>query len=258
MAIITRQRIHVSVAIEGTTGSSYLAELGQIYGPEHVLVYRHTEKTFIRLSELPYSPAKSILIKGKEILGITPFFNQSNSDKPGNADQRRSYARKDLPADTAAVYGLFTPEFLKGVLENPFISIILKDPLERMITLYNDWITSKGETEWRTTLPFDKSINFSAFATNELFINFQSKCLGSRRLGDFDLVGIAECQDGFIAQLKNKDWTGYLDQKPHRIQFNKAKYRNLEITPEFLEHFQSLHHLDYSIYQQAKEFIGYC
>lgn len=158
----------------------------------------------------------------------------------------------------AAVYGPFTPEFLKGAIENPFISIILKDPLERMISLYDDWTASKGDVDWRTPLSYNKTIKFTAFALDELFINFQSRCLGSRRLGDFDLVGIAECQDGFIAQLKNKDWTGYMDQKSHPIRFNKPKYKKLEITPEFLEHFQTVHQLDYSIYQQAKEFIGYC
>lgn len=86
MTAIIRQRVHVSVAIEGTTGSSYLGELGQIYGPEHVLVYRHSEKKFIRLSELAYSPAQSILIRGKEILGNTPFLIKAiltNRENPG-------------------------------------------------------------------------------------------------------------------------------------------------------------------------------
>ena len=258
MTDIMRQRVHVSVAIEGTTNSSFLAELGQIYGPEHVLVYKHSGKKFIRLSELPHSPAQSVLMKGKEILINTPIFKQRTSTAPEKAEAERWYSRKDLPEDTAAVHGAFTPEFLKGAIENPFISIILKDPLERMISLFDDWTTSKGEVDWRTPIPFDQSLRFTDFALKEVFMNFQSKCLGSRRLGDYDLVGIAECQEGFIAQLKNKDWTGFLDHKSHPIQFNKPKYRKLEITPEFLEHFQSVHQLDYSIYQQAKEFMGYC
>jgi hypothetical protein len=252
---ILRQRVHVSVAIEGTTNSSFIAELGQLHGPENVFVYKLSRKKFIRLSELPYSPAQSILIKSKKILGSTALFN--------NGDQQESeveqwYSRKDLPEETAAVYGSFTPEMFKGIFENPFISIILKDPLERMITLYECWTRSKGDVDWRTPLPFDNTLRFVDFSLKEEFINFQSKCLGSRRLGDFDVVGISECQDGFIAQLKNKDWTGYLDQNPQTIQFDKPKYRKLEITPEFFEQFQSAHQLDYSIYQQTKEFIGYC
>jgi hypothetical protein len=254
---ISRHRVHVSVAIEGTTNSSFLAELGQIYGPEHVLVYKFSGRKFIRLSEFPYSPAQTILMKGKEILGNTPFFNQNNND-PEKDGGERWYDRRDLPENTAAVHGPFTPEIFKGIFENPFISIMLKDPLERMITLFEEWTVSKGEVDWRVSIPYDKSLKFAEFALEEDFINFQSKCLGSKRLGDFDLVGISICQDGFIAQLKNKDWTGFLDQNSQSIQFNKPRYRNLEITPEFLEQFQGAHQLDYSIYQQAKEFMGYC
>ncbi len=257
MTDITRQRVHVSVAIEGTTNSLFLAELGHIYGPEQVLVYNFSGRKFIRLSELPYSPAKSFLMKGKEILGNTHFFNKNNS-APEKAEAERWYARRDLPENTAVVHGTFTPEIFKGIFENPFISIMLKDPLERMITLFEEWTGSKGEVDWRVSIPFDKSLKFVEFALKEDFINFQSKCLGSRRLGDFDLVGISECQDGFIAQLKNEDWTGFLDQNPQTVQFNKPRYRNLEITQEFLEQFQGVHHRDYSIYHQAKDFIGYC
>ena len=254
MTDIPRQRVHVSVAIEGTTNSSYLAELGQIYGPEQVLVYKLSNKKFIRLSELPYRPAQSILMKGKEILGNTPFFNGD----PQQGKLERWYARNDLPENTAAVHGSFTPEMLKGIFENPFISIILKDPLERMITLFEEWSNARGDVDWRVSIPFDNSLSFPDFALENDFINFQSKCLGSRRLGDFDLVGISECQDGFIAQLKNKDWTGLLDQNSKMIQFDKPRYKKLKITPEFYEQFQITHQLDYSIYQQAKEFIGYC
>lgn len=253
-----RQRVHVSVAIEGTTNSSFLAELGNIYGPDHVLVYNLSGKKFIRLSDLPYSPAKSILIKGKEILGITPFFNQNSNGDSENTETERWYVQKDLPKDTAAVHGAFTPGMFKGILENPFISIILKDPLERMISLYEEWTSTKGEVDWRSSIPFNESLKFPNFALSDELINSQSKCLGAKRLGDFDLVGIAECQDGFIAQLKNKDWTGFMDQNSKGIQYDKPRYRNLEITPEFLDQFQITNQLDYSIYQQAKDFMGYC
>ncbi len=257
MTDITHRQVHVSVAIEGTTNSSFLAELGQIYGPEQVLVYKFSGRKFIRLSELPNNPAQSIFMKGKEILGNTHFFNINNSD-PEKAKAERWYARRDLPENTAVVHGTFTPEIFKGIFKNPFISIMLKDPLERMITLFEEWTSSTGEVDWRVSIPFDKSLKFVEFALKEDFINFQSKCLGNRRLGDFDLVGLSECQDGYLAQLKNKDWTGFLNQNSQEIQFNKPRYKNLEITPEFLEHFQGVHQRDYSIYQQAKEFIGYC
>jgi len=82
--------------------------------------------------------------------------------------------------------------------------------------------------------------------------------MGNRRLGDYDLVGVAECQPGFIAQLKNKDWTGYIKQNSIGYQIDKPKYKNLGITSDFIENFKIANQMDYSIHQQAKEFIGYC
>ncbi len=35
------------------------------------------------------------------------------------------------------------------------------------------------------------------------------------------------------------------------------KYKNLEITSDFLTHFQEINEMDYSIYQQAKDYMGY-
>ncbi|MCJ7718157.1 MAG: hypothetical protein MUO54_16780 [Anaerolineales bacterium] len=259
MTDITSQRVHVSVNIEGTTNSSFLAELGNIYGSEHVLVYKLSQKKFIRLSEIPLKPGQSLIKMGKDLLVNSPLFNNNASDeKTSSQDQTIWYPRRDLPADTAAVHGHFTPSLFKGVIENPFISIVLKDPLERMISLYEEWVFAKGDVDWRVKIPFNKKTKFINFAVEEIFCNFQSRSLGNKRLGDYDLVGVAECQAGFIAQLKNKDWTGYVKQKSGRNQLERPKYKNLEITSDFLDHFQSINQMDYAIYQQAKEFMGYC
>jgi len=61
LADITRQRIHVNIHIEGTTNSSFLAELGNIYGTDHILVYKLPQKRFIRLSDIPLKPTQSLL-----------------------------------------------------------------------------------------------------------------------------------------------------------------------------------------------------
>lgn len=255
---ITGKRVHVSVHIEGTTNSSFLADLGNVYGVEHVLVYKLPQKRFIRLSDIPINPAQSLIKMGREFLVNTPFFN---SPPQVTGDETRGelwYKRKELPDNTTAVHGYFTPSLFKGVFENPFISIILKDPLERLISLFEEWTQTKGDVNWRITIPYNKKINFTKFALHENFINFQSRCLGNRRLGDYDLVGVTECQAGFIAQLNNKDWTGYVNQKSSVIQLDKPRYKNLDITSSFLDHFQELNERDYAIYNQAKEYMGFC
>jgi hypothetical protein len=256
---ITGQRVHVNVHIEGTTNSSFLAELGNIYSTDRVLVYKLPQKRFIRLSDIPLKPPHSLVKMGKDLLGNAPFFsNSSSSENSDPSDENLWFKRRELPADTAAVFGSFTPSLFKGVYENPFFSIILKDPLERMISLYEEWNKTKGNARWRANIPFDKNMPFVDFAIEEVFTNFQSRCLGSKRLGDYDLVGVAECQEGFIAQLKNKDWKGYVNQEPSEIQLDLPKYTNLGITSGFLKHFQEINHMDYSIHEQAKEYMGFC
>ncbi len=258
MAIVTEQRVHVSVQIEGNTNSSFLNDLGAIYGPEHVLVYKVSLKRFIRLSDLPQSPTSSLLKIGKGLLGNTPFFNLNSSEVDPESSEQNLFARKDLPQDTTAVHGHFTPSLFKGIFDNPFVSIILNDPLERMITLFDEWKSHKGETDWRVNIPFDNNLLFTDFVYQDGFMNAQSKCLGNRRLGDYDLVGVSECQTGFIAQLQNKDWTGYINHTSNGYQLDKPRYKNLGITPDFVEEFKIANQMDYSIHQQAKEYIGYC
>ncbi|HDD55777.1 MAG TPA: hypothetical protein ENG59_06015 [Chloroflexi bacterium] len=259
MEDIAGGRVHISVHIEGTTNTSFLAELGNIYGAEHVLVYQLAQKRFLRLSDLPYNPAASLIKIGKDLLENAPLISQIIPDNGNPAPSPAGgYSRKELPPDTAVVYGHFTPNLFRGIFDNPFISIILKDPLERMITSYKEWKGKQGIVDWRATIPYKKNITFRDFALREEFINFQSKSLGSKRLGDYDLVGVTECQASFIAQLRNKDWTGYVEPLPKGYPLEKSRYKNLGITQEFLEEFQSANQLDYSIYQQAKEFMGYC
>jgi hypothetical protein len=256
---ISGDRVHISVNIEGTTNSSFLAELGGIYGQEQVLVYQLSQKRFVRLSDLQNNPAANLVKFGKDLIENTPLLNQllpeADEDETGN---KIGYPLKDLPSDTAVVHGHFTPNMFQDLFDNPFISIVLRDPLNRMIALFEEWKHKKGKVDWRVTVPYRAKMPFREFALQEDFINFQSKSLGNRRLGDYDLVGVADCQAGFIAQLKNKDWTEFIPPEKNGYKLGKPRYKKLGVTPEFLEEFQEANQLDYSIYRQAKEFMGYC
>lgn len=246
------QRIHVSVAIEGTSNSSYLADLAKLYGAECVLVYQLPEKIFIRLSEIPLNPLQSLLKKGKKLL-------RSESADPGEGLPGQTwYTRKHLPDDTKAVHGYFTPSLFRGTIENPFTSIILRDPLERTIAIYEEWKAHKGDVDWRFEIPWDKKMDFESFAFLDKNMNFQSRCLGNQRLGDYDLVGVFDCLPGFIAQLKNEDWTNFTGKSGSGPQLNRSRYKNLGIDKEFFERFQEANQKDYAIYQQAKAFMGFC
>lgn len=259
MEDITGGRVHISVHIEGTTNSSFLSELGNIYGPEHVLVYRLSQKRFYRLSDIPHNPAASLIKLGKDLLENAPLISQIIPENGGSTPSPEDgYPRNKLPPNTAVIHGHFTPNLFRGIYDNPFVSIILKDPLERVISLYEEWKRKQGDVDWRVKIPYKKSIGFKDFALRVELANSQSKSLGSQRLGDYDLVGVTECQAGFIAQLRNKDWTGYINPSPKGYQLEKPRFKSLGIDKSFVEEFQDFHQMDYSIYQQAKEFMGFC
>jgi hypothetical protein len=253
-----QQRVHVSVAIEGTTSTAYLTELSKLYGADHVLIYQLPRKQFIRYSDLQNNPVQSLLKLGRGLLENTPLLNTNQVETENIESGTIWFSKKQLPEDTAAVHGYFTPSLLKGKLENPFVSIILRDPLERMIAAYQEWKKNKGSKHWRNDIPYEKDLNFQDFSRISENHNFQSRCLGSQRLGDYDLVGVYECLAGFIAQLNNEDWTEYSKRPPAEPRIKKPRYKNLGITEEFLEEFKELHQKDYAIYQQAKSFMGYC
>ena len=39
--------------------------------------------------------------------------------------------------------------------------------MERMITLFEEWTVSKGEVDWRVSIPYDKSLKFAEFALRD-------------------------------------------------------------------------------------------
>ena len=85
MTDITNHRVHVSVQIEGATNSAFLNDIGGIYGPEHVLVYKVSTKKFIRLSDLSLSPGVTLINKGRELLGSSSLFQSMIVD--GNSEE---------------------------------------------------------------------------------------------------------------------------------------------------------------------------
>ncbi len=255
---MVRQRIHVSIAIEGTSNSSYLAELAKLYGADQVLIYQLPERKFIRLSELPLNIFQSLIEKGKELLVSTKLVSKEKSDQEISIPGQSWYSRNDLPEDAAAVHGYFTPSLFRGIVENPFTSIILRDPLERLITIFEEWKRSKGETDWRIQIPFDKMMDFRRFSMLDKNTNFQSRCLGNQRLGDYDLVGVYQCLPGFIAQLKNENWTNHTGTPAGEPPLQRPRYKNLGIDDPFFAEFKEANQKDYAIYQQAKAFMGFC
>ena len=246
------QKVHLSIHIEATTGTSFLAQLGKIYGADHVLHYNNQHKKLIRLSEIPVTPAQSVIQSGKKLLTKTPLINKVFPEITGQSSEESLWLDLDeIPEDTEVIHGHFTPDLFDGTFENIFLTLVLREPLERMVKQYRQWKRNQGQVDWRVTVPFDSDLPFREYAFLKEYRNYQSKYLGDKRLGDFDHLDIHLCQlrcedwSEIPIQVKKPDYDRYLDDK------------KLDLDQEWLEEFQEYHEKDYYIYTQAKEFMGY-
>ncbi|MFO8036616.1 MAG: hypothetical protein R6U57_08355 [Anaerolineales bacterium] len=261
MNSINRGRIHLSVDIEATAGDEVLAELGRLYTHEHVLVYDTQKQKLFRLSDLSNSRLKSLLKRSGKRLDESPLRNfikqLSSSLFLRHKRNVEWFDTQRIPPDTAAIHGYFQPNLFKGILENPFMSVLLREPLERTIAQYVEWKRSKGKVRWRIDIPYQPNTTFREFAFRNELKNFQFKSLGDKRLGDFDLIGVAECLDGFIMQLHGEEPRRNGIQ-PTQGRIQQSKYKKLGITEDLIEEFKEYNRKDYDLYYLAKEFIGYC
>lgn len=257
---INRGRIHLSVDIESTAGPTLLAELGNLYQQERVLVYDINRHQCFRLSDLPGSPLQVLINKGRQFLQRTPLRSLFKDPHPAIHPNKRNmtwFDIDDLPPDTAAVHGHYYPELFASEFENPFISIVLREPLERAVAQYLTWKKSKGNVRWRLDIPYQQGMKFEEFAFRDELKNFQFECMGDKRLGDFDLIGVTECLEGFIQQLRGEEPKKNSGQT-HPGNIPPATYKKLGITEELKEEFSAFNQKDYDLYRLAKEFMGFC
>lgn len=251
------QKLHLSIHIENTTGSSFVAQLGKLYGPDCLFLYDNQSETFTRLSDAPVTIGQNVLKTGRDLLEKAPLVNKLIPGPEAGSSSLEGYPLNELPEEAAAVHGHFTPDLFDGAVESTLLTIVLREPLERMVRQYRDWVRREGRVDWRIPLAYDPDLTFREFAFLKAYRNYQSKYLGDKRLGDFDVVGVLDQLEIHLCQIRGEDWS----QVP--IQNKKAGYgrflkdKKLGLTPELIEEFKEYHLKDYAIYNQAKEFMGY-
>jgi len=257
---INNGRIHLHIDIESTAGDEILAELGKIYDQEHVLVYDTHKQKLIRLSELPSSPLPNLFTKGKKLKG-SPFQNLLKNLSSSVLKKHKGHLNwidtQKIPSDTAAIHGHFQPDLFKGVLENCFLSVIFREPLERAVAQFMEWKHAKGNVHWRVDIPFQSNMTFKEFSFLPELKNFQFNSLGDTRLGDFDLIGVTECLEGFLMQLHGEE-PNRTTTHSNQGRIPESKYKKLGITDDFKKEFKEFNLKDYDLYSLSKEFIGFC
>jgi hypothetical protein len=162
----------------------------------------------------------------------------------------------DIPADTAAIHGHYMLSQFEDQFENPFTSVVLREPLDRMVSQYLHWCRAGGNVGWRIDIPYDKNMTFEEYAFRQEFNNFQTKLLDRKSLHEYDLVGVTQGIDRFVARLR-----GEPDEEMEEIAdvhgvANKPKYIELGLNEALIERFTHCNAEDYKNYHLAKKLAG--
>ncbi len=252
--------MHISIHIERTGGTSLHSEYEKLYGPEHVLIYSVLTGKLLRASDMPVSPANESLSKAKafvERTAILKIFYRlylSIVDKFQNAFPWLEL--DEIPEDIAVIHGHFSPDLFAELIPTSFTSVVLREPLGRMISQYRHWQRAGGDMGFRIKVPDDPDMTFEEYAFREAFTNFQTRALGSMSLDEFDLVGITSQLDKFVARLKGELITEDYEAVHVNYMGNKLDYEELGITPEMVERFKEVNAEDYENYRRAVELGG--
>lgn len=249
--LLSENKIHIHCHIERTAGTSLIGEFQKIYGAKNVLLYKTQREELVRLSDIPISPASPVISWVKTTFGGTPVLKGLYTLYIKSTEWNIGFIKwvdpNRVPENTKVISGHFGPNKFSHI-KNSFNSVVLRDPLERMVSQYFHWKRSGGPG-WRLEYPY-KDEGFAKYALWEGHNNFQTKTLDGWSLEDFDLVGVTKDLDIFIARLKDDE--GALLKVRHANKTRrKPNFKKLGIDKAFIEKFKKLNEEDYKNYQLA-------
>lgn len=249
------KEVVVNTHIEKTAGTSLSAWFMKVYGSDRVLIYSPATDTLLRGTEVPTQ--NQLVDRVKSLIALTPFITiAADASRNYKSSPERKHIDLDhLPGDIDVVHGHFEATRFNGSLGDPFMSIVLRDPLERTISHYIFWKRRQGKTNQRINIPFDTEITFMDFAMLPQMINFQTQAIGGMSIEDFDLVGTTENMDTFTAEYFRR--RGLEGVPPKLPDLNRTLMlpgqEKLGISEQFLRQFRQHNASDYENYARALE-----
>jgi hypothetical protein len=253
-----QERPHLSVHIEKTAGVSLREFYQRIYGSEMVFTYYPATDTLLRTSEESFPRTNKLINSLKLALAQTPFlpllarFNVSRSHRALN---HIPVTELSSVGSFRVIHGHFLANRFDNILPDSFMSIVLRDPMERMASQFLHWRRTEGHALFRTIVPYDPKVIFTEFAFFAPLQNYQTAALAGKNLTDFDLVGTTEKIDLFAQTLVRKlkinqfSLTSLLRLNTCPRDCDK---NGLGITNEFTERFKVFHRVDYENYALAE------
>ena len=255
--------VHVSTHIEKTAGTSLQEFYTRFYGRKNVYIYSSDTDSLICADRLIMRARVNVFVDRFRLLskqlGLTSL---AHTFVLGHlSGHKNNYALDKLPNHCSIIHGHFVADKFDGVVMNPLRTVVLREPLERMLSHYKYWKEAKGITNHRISVPFDDNLSFVEFSSQECLRNFQSSAFGSLELRDFDLVGVTQHLSNFVDKFikmypkKMKDFKEEVKRLNTSPQ-SSADYDRFGIDEHFIKRFKIENEIDYSNYYHALEMNG--
>ena len=248
------QRKHISVHIEKTAGTSLRAFFNDLYGPEYVYTHSPTQDVFRRTSEMLFPWTYALIQPFRKRFGENRLFLVVFKLYRFIVSRRQKlYSFDNLPADYRVLHGHFCADQFGKRVDNPMLTVVLRDPLARMISHYNHLMERKKDTDWRVHSEKLGEMTFEEFALCPEMKNYQTQAFGPYTYDDFDIVGTVEHLEDFMRKLEalvcgRSSYVG----GAKRFNESPGNYRKkYPITDEFVKKFKDFHERDYELWERA-------
>lgn len=254
--------VHVSTHIEKTAGTSLQEFYARYYGPKRVYIYSSGTDSLICADRFLMRARVNLIADRLRTIskqfGLTALAHSFVINHLSN--RSLGGMQKKIPTNCSVIHGHFVADSFDDVISNPFRTVILRDPLDRMLSHFKYWKEAKGVTNHRIDIPFDGKMTFNDFQSAQCLQNFQSSALGNLSIRDFDLVGVTQNLPNFISEftrkcpIEGRAVGGEL--KKLNASPKRTDYAQFGIDAHFMKAFKHNNELDYFNYNCALEMNG--
>lgn len=258
MTVETKQK-HISLHIEKNGGTSLTKYYMDSFGPGNVLIYNPVDDDVTRSYESANIRTKAIFEQVKQLTVVKPFlpyisFLLINYRKVNV----KSIPTNDLPNDFVVIHGHFLADKFDKQIPDALKTVVIRHPLNRMLSHYAHWKRTKGVPLFRKNIPYSNEVTFDDFAFNDVFQNYQTQALAGKNLPNFSIVGVTEHLDKFCRQITNMTTDTVANHNyppiPHLYKNPESttlRSLGIENTREFTGDFINYHKKDYANYKLA-------
>lgn len=256
---VEAERKHISLHIEKNGGTSLTKYYMDSYGPGNVLIYNPVDDNLTRSYDSANIRTKAIFEQVKQLTVVKPLLPYISFLLINYRKMKvKSIPANSLPDDFLVIHGHFLADKFDEQIPDALKTVVIRHPLDRMLSHYAHWKRTKGVPLFRKNIPYSNEVTFGDFAFNDVFQNYQTQALAGNKLQRFDVVGVTEHLDKFCHQITNMTTNAGSTHKypsvPHLYKNPESttlRSLGIENTEKLTRDFGNYHNRDFANYELA-------